>query len=63
VAAENRLGEKVPALTVSQLRVLLAVVLPLHVYTIAEVLALIAWVQWRNHSAYLSHRKRWEAEG
>ena len=56
-------GKKAPALTVSQLRVMLAVVLPLRTSTIVESLALIAWVQRRNHSAYLSHRKRREAEG
>jgi hypothetical protein len=42
---------------------MLDVVLPLHPYTIVESLALIAWVQRRNHSAYRSHRKRREAEG
>jgi hypothetical protein len=38
---------------VSQLRTLLAVVLPLRTSTIDEVLALVAWVQQRNHQAYL----------
>src|SRR5438067_9363453 len=53
-----RLGKKAPALTVSQVRTLLAVLLPLRTYTVAEALALVAWVQRRNHRAYLSHRKR-----
>ena len=44
-----RLGKKAPALTVSQLRTSLAVVLPLRLYTIEGVLALVAWVQRRHH--------------
>jgi hypothetical protein len=48
---------------VSQLRTLLDVVLPLRTYTIDEVLKLAAWVQKRNHQAYLSSRKRRETEG
>jgi hypothetical protein len=31
--------------------------------TLVDVLALLAWRQRRNHSAYLSHRKRRETEG
>jgi hypothetical protein len=57
------LGKKAPALTVSQLRTILAVVLPLRTYTIDEVLALVAWVQRCNHRAYLAHSKRRETEG
>ena len=56
-----RLGKKAPALTVSQLRTILAVVLPLRTYTIAGVLELIAWVQRRNHQAYQAHRA-WRQE-
>ena len=52
------LGKKAPALTVSQLRTLLEVVLPLRTYTIAGVLELVAWVQKRNHQAYRAHRTR-----
>jgi hypothetical protein len=44
-----RLGKKAPPLTVSPLRTILDVVLPLRLYTIAEVLELVAWVQRRNH--------------
>jgi len=41
---------------------LLEVVLPLRVYTKEEMLALVLWVQRRNHRAYLAHRKRRETE-
>ena len=58
-----RLGKKAPALTVSQVRALLVVILPLRTYTVADVLELVAWVQRCNHRAYLSHRRRREAEG
>jgi hypothetical protein len=37
---------------------LLAVVLPLRRLTIDDVLALVAWVQQRNHQAYCAHRKQ-----
>jgi hypothetical protein len=42
---------------------LLDAVLPLRIVMIDDVLALVAWVQRRNHHAYLSHRKRRESEG
>jgi hypothetical protein len=58
-----RLGKKAPALTVSQLRLLLAVILPIRAYTVPEALALVAWVQQCNHRAYLSHRKRRTRDG
>ncbi len=44
----------------AQLRTILNVILPLRMYAIEEVLALVAWVQKRNHRAYLAHRKRRE---
>jgi len=50
-------------LTVSQLRTLLDAVLPLRTVTVEDVLELVAWVQRRNHRAYLAHRKRRESEG
>jgi len=56
-------GKKAPALTVSQLRTILAVVLPLRTSTIEEVLALVARVKQGKHRAYLTHRKRRETEG
>jgi hypothetical protein len=53
-----RSEKKAPALTVSQVRRLLEVVLPLKVFHADEVLQLIAGMQQRQHRAYLSHRKR-----
>jgi hypothetical protein len=41
----------------------LDVVLPLRRLTIAEALALVAWVQQRHHQAYCSHRKRRQDSG
>jgi len=51
-------GKKAPALTVSQLRTLLEVVLPLKTLTREDVLHLVAERQQRNHRAFLSHRRR-----
>src|SRR5262245_13179217 len=50
--------KKAPALTVSQVRRLLTVVLPLKVFQADEVLRYVAGMQQRHHRAYLSHRKR-----
>jgi hypothetical protein len=50
--------KKAPALTVSQVRRVLVVVLPLKVCTVDDVLRLVAGMQQRNHRASLSHRKR-----
>jgi hypothetical protein len=55
--------KKAPALTVSQLRMLLDVILPLRSYTIAQMLALVSWIQTCNHRAYCSHRQRRQASG
>jgi SRSO17 transposase len=52
------MGKKAPAITVSQLRRLIATVLPLKNFSPAEMLALVMWIQQRNHKAYLSHRKK-----
>jgi hypothetical protein len=60
---KSRLEKKAPALTVSPLRSLLGVVLPLRIETIDEVLAFVAWVQRRHHPAYLSQRKRRQESG
>jgi hypothetical protein len=45
-------------MTVSQLRTLLEVVLPLKTLTLEDVLHLVAGRQQRKHRAFLSHRKR-----
>jgi hypothetical protein len=50
-----RLGKKAPALTVSQLRMLLEVILPLRMYMVVDALERVVWVQWCNHRAYRSH--------
>jgi SRSO17 transposase len=51
-----RLGKKAPALTVSQVRRPLEVVLPRKIFALEEVLQLVKWTQQRNHNAYLAHR-------
>jgi hypothetical protein len=58
-----KVGKKAPALTVSQLRMLLDVLFPHCTLTLEDVLKLVAWVQRRNYGAYLSQRKRRAAEG
>jgi len=56
-------GKKAPALTVSQVRTLLEVVLPLRTSTVEGVLEFIAWVQQRNQQAYRAHRARHQEDG
>ena len=53
--------KKAPALTVPQVRCLLEAVLPIRCLTSTVRLALVAWMQRRNHQAYCSHRKRHQA--
>jgi SRSO17 transposase len=55
---QSRLEKKAPALTISQVRRLLDVVLPLKVFDTDEVLQLVADMQQRHHRAYLSHKKK-----
>jgi len=56
-------GKKAPALTVSQVRTLLEVVLPLRTSTVEGVLEFIAWVQQRNHQAYRAHQAHQQEDG
>lgn len=50
-------GMEAPALTVSQARQLLQVVLPKHEYNSEEALAELARIQRQNHAAYHAHKK------
>ncbi|MDP1993288.1 MAG: hypothetical protein Q8K00_19895, partial [Syntrophales bacterium] len=47
-----------PAITLSQLRLLISAVLPMKVFDIPDLIELVSWIQMKNHRAYLSHRKR-----
>jgi hypothetical protein len=53
--------KKAPALTVPQVRLLLAAVLPRRVFDAEEALALLQYIQRRNAVAAAAHRKRQEA--
>ena len=53
-----RLGDKAPALTVPQVRVLLSSVLPKREFDARAAIEMVGQIQLRNHAAYLSHRKR-----
>ena len=58
VRVRIRLGHDAPALTVSQVRRLLQVVLPKREFDAEGALAEIERIQKQNHAAYRSHRKR-----
>ena len=53
-----RLGKKAPSITLSQLRRLIEVVLPLRQYDIQTSLNVVRSIQERNHRASLSHRRK-----
>jgi hypothetical protein len=50
--------KKAPAITTSQLRLILRTVLPLRTFDIDMAIWLVGWIQRRNHRAYLSHRRK-----
>jgi SRSO17 transposase len=53
-----RLGDRAPALTLPQAKLLLTGVLPKREFDADWVLEVIGYRQRRNHAAYVSHRKR-----
>jgi len=59
LASEDSVGEiKAPSLTLSQLRVLLRVVLPMREFNADMTIELVRWIRNRNHRAYLSHGRK-----
>lgn len=58
VRLQVRLGDKAPALTLPQAKLLLMGVLPKQEFDADWVLEVIGYRQRRNHAAYISHRKR-----
>jgi hypothetical protein len=53
-----RMGEKAPSITLSQLRVLLKVILPMKRHALETLIEQVIRIQNRNHRAHMSHRKR-----
>jgi hypothetical protein len=58
LAHENPVGKKAPAITLSQLRLLISAMLPMKKFDVLDLICLVSWIQMKNHRAYLSHRKR-----
>jgi len=56
------LKEDAPAITLPQIRLLLKAVLPMKNFSVKEMIDLVAWIQLKNHKAYLSHRKKKRGE-
>ena len=50
--------KKTPALTLPQAQRLMAAALPLRTLTAKGALAIVRYHTWRNHLAYVSHRKK-----
>jgi hypothetical protein len=57
-APESAMKKKAPAVTLPQVVMVLATVLPLREFDTQLALDILAYQQQRNHAAYLSHRKR-----
>jgi hypothetical protein len=53
-----RLGKKAPAITLSQLRLIINAVLPMKKFDVTDLINLVSWIQMKNYRACLSHRKR-----
>jgi SRSO17 transposase len=58
VRLRMRLGDRAPALTLPQAKLLLMGVLPKREFDADWVLEVTGYRQRRNHAAYVSHRKR-----
>ena len=57
-AHESAIKKKAPAVTLPQVVMVLATVLPLREFDTRLALDILVYQQQRNHAAYLSHRKR-----
>ncbi|MFC1789315.1 hypothetical protein ACFLZE_05340, partial [Thermodesulfobacteriota bacterium] len=55
-------GEKAPSITLSQLRILLKLLLPMKKHTLETLIEEVIWIQNKNHQAAFSHRRRRERE-